>query len=73
MTKIVPDVEPPKQAGDILGECPHCAQPVEGFQIEAPSRDDVVITLKPCGCISHKSDDRFSQFIDLLKASGSLY
>ncbi len=73
MTTIMSNVEPPKQAKAIMGLCPHCSEPVDSFLIDAESRDDVVITLRPCGCISYRSDHRSSQFIELLKSWGSLY
>ncbi len=72
MTKLVPEVEPPEHSRPALGQCPHCSGTVEGFQIDAQSRADVVITLKPCGCGSHSSDGLYQQFSDLVKGSGSL-
>jgi hypothetical protein len=72
MTKLVPQVDPPEQSKAALGECPHCSGNVEGFQIDAHSRADVVITLNPCGCASHSSDGFYKQFADLVKGSGSL-
>ena len=72
MTKIVDEVEPPDLVKAIIGECPRCSVPVEGFLIDAQSLDEIVITLRPCGCMSHRSDDRCSQFVDVLKWLGSL-
>jgi hypothetical protein len=72
MTKIVPEVQPPDQKTATIGECPHCSKPVAGFQIDATSRDDVVITLRPCECASHSSDGFYLPFVDLVKESGSL-
>lgn len=73
MSKLEPEVQTPQPKDATLGECPHCTERVVGFQIDAPSRDDVVVTLKPCGCASHSSDSFYSQFVDLVKGSGSLY
>ncbi len=72
MTKIVPEVEPPKQHKAPMGECPRCSKPVTGFQIDAPALDDVTMTLKPCGCTAHSSDGHYKQFIDLVKGAGGL-
>ncbi len=72
MTTNVRDMELPKLTKATLGKCPHCSDPVDGFKIDAHSRDDVIITLKPCGCMSESNDDRYSQFVELVDASGSL-
>jgi hypothetical protein len=72
MKKSVAEDESPKPTKGTLGKCPHCSDLVDGFKIDAQSRDDVVITLKPCGCVSETNDDRFSQFVELVDASGSL-
>jgi hypothetical protein len=72
MTKLVPDIEPPEKPKPVLEECPHCSGKVEGFQVDALSRNDVVITLQPCGCASHASDGHFKKFADLVKGSGIL-
>jgi hypothetical protein len=72
MSKNAREVEPPKPTKASLGKCPHCSDPIDGFEIDAQSRDDVVITLKPCGCMSETNDDRFSQFVGLVDASGCL-
>jgi hypothetical protein len=45
MAKIMPEVQPQQQATATLGECPHCADPVADFPIDATTGDDVVITL----------------------------
>ncbi len=66
------EVQPTRKTTATLGECPHCGEHVVGFQMDATSRDDVVVTLKPCGCASHSSDGYYPRFIDLVKASGSL-
>ena len=55
-----------------IGDCPHCAHAVSGFLIDAESRDDVVITLRPCECASHSTDRLYPLFAALVKASGSL-
>ncbi len=73
MTKIVPEVHPPEPKKMTFAECPLCSNPVSGFQIDAEATDDVVITLRPCGCKSHSCDDHYSQFVELVKVSGSLY
>jgi len=74
MTSIELEVQPDQQTKATLGECPHCRERVAGFQIGAPSRDDddVVITLKPCGCTSYSSDGDYKPFVDLVKASDNL-
>jgi len=72
MTKLVPEIEPPKPKKPTFAECPRCARPVDGFQIDETSIDDVVITLRPCGCISHSSDGHYRQFVELVKGPGSL-
>jgi hypothetical protein len=73
MTNNEPAVQPSQQTTASVGECPHCAEPVAGFQIDATSRDDVVITVRPCGCTAHSTDGYYRQFVDLVKGSGSLY
>jgi hypothetical protein len=72
MTKIVPEVQRVKQTATSIGQCPLCMERVVGFQIDAASRDDVVITLRPCGCVSHSNDGLYLAFADLVKESGSL-
>jgi hypothetical protein len=73
MTNNAPEVQSREQTTGTLGDCPHCTERVVGFQIDATSRDDVVITLRPCGCASHSTDGYYRQFVDLVKGSGSLY
>jgi hypothetical protein len=72
MTKIIQDVEPQEPAKPAFGECPHCSKRVDGFKVEANTRDDAVITLWPCGCTSHTNDGRFKQFADLVNRAGTL-
>jgi len=72
MTKNVPEVQPTQQTMISIGQCPLCMERVVGFQIDAPSRDDVIITLRPCGCASHSNDGLYLAFADLVKDSGSL-
>lgn len=72
MSKIGPDVTPPPPKKTKFAECPRCSKPVEGFHVDETAIDDVVITLKPCGCISHSSDGHYSQFVEVVKESGSL-
>jgi hypothetical protein len=74
MPGTVPEVQSARQTTAALGECPHCTERVAGFQFDAPSRDgdDIVITLKPCGCTSHSGDDHYNPLVDLVKASESL-
>ena len=73
MTKIVRDVQPPEPKKSTFSECPRCSNAVSGFQLDAEASDDVIITLRPCGCLSHSCDNHHSQFLQLVKVSGSLY
>jgi hypothetical protein len=72
VTKIVQDVEPPEPTKPAFGECPHCSRSVDGLKLEANTRDDAVITFRPCGCTSQTNDSYFKQFLDLVKCSGIL-
>ena len=45
---------------------------VDGFQIDEKSIVVVIITLRPCGCMSHSSDGHYRQFVELVKGPGSL-
>jgi len=72
MSKLVPEVEPAKPKKQTFAECPRCSQPVDGFQIDENAVEDVLITLKPCGCTSHSSDGHYRQFVELVKGPGSL-
>jgi hypothetical protein len=72
MTKIVQDVEPPQPSKPGFGECPHCSKLVDGLKLEANTRDDAVITFRPCGCASQSNDSYFKQFVDLVKRTGIL-
>jgi hypothetical protein len=57
-----------------LGECPKCSTVVDGFVIDAPTRDDVTVTLKPCGCASHLADANYAGFMKIaLGAWGLTY
>lgn len=72
MSKLVPEVEMPQPKKIAFAECPRCSQPVDGFHVDETAIDDVVITLKPCGCAAHSSDGHYSQFVEVTKRSGSL-
>ena len=72
MSKLVPDVEPAKPKKTNFAACPRCSQPVDGFQIDEQSIDDVLITLKPCGCMSHSADDHYREFVELVNGPGGL-
>jgi hypothetical protein len=65
----VPLLEPVKA---FLGACPRCYRHVDGFELERAAQNDVVITLKPCGCAAHSSGYRFNRFMNMLKRSGSI-
>jgi hypothetical protein len=70
MTTIVPDVDQPGPKKTAFAECPRCSQRVEGFQIDEVAIDDAVITLRPCGCVSHSSDGHYKLFVDVVKGAG---
>ena len=72
MTKLVPEIEPPKPKKPTFAECPRCARPLTASKSRKKSIDVVVITLRPCGCMSHSSDGHYRQFVGLVKGPGSL-
>ena len=72
MSRLVPNVEPPNRKKKTFAQCPRCSEPVDGFQIDVETTDDVVITLRPCGCGSHSSEGFYKQFVDVVRASGTL-
>lgn len=55
-----------------LGECPKCNTVVDGFAIEAQTRDDITVTLKPCGCMSHLADAHYEGFMKLVLGAWGL-
>lgn len=55
-----------------LGECPKCNTMVDGFNIDAPTRDDITVTLKPCGCTAHLADANYEGFMKLVLGAWGL-
>ena len=72
MSKPAPDVESLNPRKKTFATCPRCSESVGGFQIDVEATDDVVITLRPCGCGSHSSDGYYKQFVEVVRASGTL-
>ncbi len=72
MSEIVAEVPKLEPVKAFLGTCPRCYRHVDGFEIEREAADDVVITLKPCGCAAHSTGSRFHRFMNMLKRSGSI-
>lgn len=72
MSRPTPNAEPPNPKKKTFAQCPRCSEAVDGFQIDVEATDDVVITLRPCGCGSHSSEGFYKQFVDVVRASGTL-
>ena len=72
MSKPIPEAESPNQKKKTFANCPRCSESVGGFQIDVEAVDDVVITLRPCGCGSHSSDGFYKQFVEVVRASRTL-
>ena len=72
MSKPVPQAELPNRKKKTFAKCPRCSEPVDGFQIDVEAIDDIVVTLRPCGCGLHSSEGFYRQFIDVVRASGTL-